>query len=304
MRILLTGVTGQVGGALRVPLSAIGIVLAPDRTMLDLSSPNGIGAALDAMAPDLIVNPAAYTAVDRAEDERELAYCINATAPEMLARWASSHHVPIVHFSTDYVFDGSGHRPWREDDPTAPLSFYGSSKLAGEKAVRQACGTHLIVRTSWVFASRGRNFLQTMVRLACLQTQLRVVDDQFGAPTSARSIAQSLVSLLEGGIGTMNQRFTRAGGLVHLTSSGDTSWHGFASAIVKGLSDRGIDLAAKQVVPIKSSQFPTRAKRPGNSRLDLSRLANVFGVTMPGWRDVLDRELDELVKHERGPEEI
>ena len=304
MRILLTGVTGQVGGALRTPLSAIGIVLAADRTMLDLSSPDGIRETLDAMAPDLIINPAAYTAVDRAEDERELAYCINATAPEILARWASSHNVPIVHFSTDYVFDGSGQRPWREDDPTEPLSFYGLSKLAGERAVRDAGGNHLIVRTSWVFASKGKNFLQTMVRLARQQTQLRVVDDQFGAPTSARSIAQGLVSLLEGGIVTMNRRFRTAGGVVHLASSGDTSWHGFASAIIKGLSDRGIDLAAKQVIPIKSSEFPTRAKRPGNSRLDLSRLVNVFGVTMPGWQDGLDRELDELVMDECRPEEI
>ena len=304
MRILLTGVTGQVGGALRTPLSAIGIVLPADRTMLDLSSPDKIRETLDAMAPDLIINPAAYTAVDRAEDERELAYCINATAPEILARWASSHNVPIVHFSTDYVFDGSGQRPWREDDPTEPLSFYGLSKLAGERAVRDAGGNHLIVRASWVFASKGKNFLQTMVRLARQQTQLRVVDDQFGAPTSARSIAQGLVSLLEGGIVTMNRSFRTAGGVVHMASNGETSWHGFASAIIKGLSDRGIDLAAKEVIPIKSSEFPTRAKRPGNSRLDLSRLVNVFGVTMPGWQGGLDRELDELVMDECRPDEI
>ena len=302
MRILLTGVTGQVGGALRAPLSKIGIVIAADRMTLDLSSPDSINATLASIAPDLIINAAAYTAVDDAEDERELAYCINATAPRILANWASGHKVPMVHFSTDYVFDGSGNRPWREDDPTAPLSFYGSSKLAGEKMVRDAGGDHLIIRTSWVFASKGKNFLRTIVRIARQQTQLRVVDDQFGAPTSARSIAESVVSLLEGGIVTTNQSFKRSGGLVHLASRGDTSWHGFASSIVKGLSDRGVDLAAKQVIPIKTNEFPTKAKRPANSRLDVSRLADLFGVATPRWQDSLDRELDEWVEHEWRPD--
>jgi dTDP-4-dehydrorhamnose reductase len=302
MRVLLTGVTGQVGGALRAPLSKIGIVIAADRLMLDLSSPDCINSTLASIAPDLIINAAAYTAVDDAEDNRELAYCINATAPGILANWASGHNVPMVHFSTDYVFDGSGDRPWREDDPTAPLSFYGSSKLAGEKMVRDAGGDHLIIRTSWVFASMGKNFLRTIVRIARQQTQLRVVDDQFGAPTSARSIAESVVSLLEGDMVTINQSFKRSGGLVHLASREDTSWHGFASSIVKGLSDRGVDLAAEQVIPIKSNEFPTKARRPANSRLDVSRLADLFGVTTPRWQDSLDRELDEWVEHEWRPD--
>ena len=304
MRVLLTGATGQVGGALCAPLSKIGTVMAADRTILDLSSPDSIEPKLAAMAPDLIINAAAYTAVDDAEDERGLAYCINATAPGILARWASGHNVPIVHFSTDYVFDGSGHQPWREDDPTAPLSFYGSSKLVGEKNVRDAGGNHLIIRTSWVFASKGKNFLRTIVRIARQQTQLRVVDDQFGAPTSAHSIAQCVVSLLDSDIVTISQSFERSGGLVHLASREDTSWHGFANSIVKGLSDRGVDLAAKQVIPINSNDFPTKAKRPKNSRLDLSRLADVFGVITPRWQDSLDRELDEWVRHEWRPEDV
>ncbi len=296
MRILLTGVTGQVGGALRAPLSVIGGVIAADRTILDLSSPGGMSEAISAIAPDLIVNAAAYTAVDRAEDERELAYCVNATAPGIMAVWAAGKRVPFVHFSTDYVFDGSGRRPWREDDPAAPLSVYGFSKLAGENAVQEAGGSHLLVRTSWVYASEGNNFLRTIVRLARQQAQLRVVDDQFGAPTSARSIAKCVVSLLKGGVVTMEEKFSRAGGLVHLSSTGETSWHGFASSIVKGISDRGIDAVAERVVPIKTAEFQTAARRPLNSRLDLSRLAKVFGVTTPRWQDSLDEELDELVR--------
>src|SRR6202041_2220268 len=173
-----------------------GTVLAADRTVLDFSHPTEIPGILDAMAPDLIVNPAAYTAVDQAEDERELAYRVNAEAPRAMADWAAIHGVPMVQFSTDYVFDGSGDRPWREDDPTAPLSVYGASKLAGEIAIRGAGGSHLIVRTSWVYASRGKNFLTTILRLARERNELRIVADQIGAPTSARSIAQALISII------------------------------------------------------------------------------------------------------------
>ena len=189
MRILLTGITGQVGSALRGPLASLGTVLVTDRNMLDLTRPSEIPGILDAMAPDLIVNPAAYTAVDQAEDEQELAYCVNAAAPRAMARWAASNDVPIVHFSTDYVFSGTGDRPWREDDPTAPLSVYGASKLAGEIAVREAGGSHLVIRTSWVFASKGKNFLNTVVRLARERSELRIVGDQVGAdvvPVSRR----------------------------------------------------------------------------------------------------------------------
>ena len=297
MRILLTGVNGQVGSALRSPLASLGTVLAVDRTVFDLTRPNELPVILDAMAPDLIVNPAAYTAVDQAEDERELAYLINAEAPRAMAHWAAIHGVPIVHFSTDYVFDGRGDRPWREDDPTAPLSVYGASKLAGETAVRKA-GSHLVVRTSWVFASKGKNFLNTIVRLAGERSELRIVADQVGAPTSARSLAKGLISILgvtaRGDRSEIARRFDAAKGLVHVSTSGEISWHGFACAIIDGIRERGAELAVDSVTAIPTREFRTKAVRPLNSRLDMGRLEEVLGVRMPNWRDALDRELDEL----------
>ena len=298
MRILLTGVNGQVGSALRSPLASLGTVLAVDRTVFDLARPGELSVILDAMAPDLIVNPAAYTAVDQAEDERELAYLINAEAPRAMAHWAAIHGVPIVHFSTDYVFDGSGDRPWREDDPTAPLSVYGASKLAGETAVRKSGGTHLVVRTSWVFASKGKNFLNTIVRLAGERSELRIVADQVGAPTSARSLAEGLIKILgvtaRGGRNEIARRFEATEGLVHVSTSGEISWHGFACAIIDGLRRRGAELAVGSVTAIPTHEFPTKAVRPLNSRLDMSRLERVLGVRMPSWQDALDWELDEL----------
>jgi dTDP-4-dehydrorhamnose reductase len=303
MRILLTGVNGQVGSALRGPLASLGSVLAADRTAFDLSRPNELPAILDAMAPELIVNPAAYTAVDQAEDEKELAYCVNAEAPLAIARWAARHDVPMVHISTDYVFDGSGDRPWREDDPTAPLSVYGASKLDGELAVRNAGGHHLVVRTSWVFASKGNNFLNTIVRLARERSELRIVTDQVGAPTSARVLADGLISIL-GVIARddrdwIARRFDALDGLVHMSTSGETSWHGFACAIVEGLRNRGAKLAVGSVIAIPARKFPTKAVRPLNSRLDMDRLEKVLGVRMPSWRDALDQELDELSRSDQ-----
>jgi dTDP-4-dehydrorhamnose reductase len=302
MRILLTGVSGQVGQALRKPLHSFGAVIAADRSALDLSRPDRISAALDSFPPDLIVNPAAYTAVDQAEDESELAHRVNAEAPGIMARWAALHGVPFVHFSTDYVFDGSGDRPWRETDPTGPLSVYGASKLAGEAAIRDAGGSHLIIRTSWIFAASGRNFLTTIARLARERQELRIVADQFGAPTSARSIAEGLVSMLNGlsrpenvsPIERLKQKFYEADGLVHMSTSGETTWHGFASAIIDGLRARGASLAIKDLVPIKAKDFPAKAARPRNSRMDMTRLQNVFGVRMTAWQDALAHELEEL----------
>jgi dTDP-4-dehydrorhamnose reductase len=302
MRILLTGVTGQVGQALRKPLHAFAAVIAADRSALDLSRPDHISAALDSLSPDLIVNPAAYTAVDQAEDEGELAYRVNAEAPRTMARWAALHGVPMVHFSTDYVFDGSGDRAWREGDPAGPLSVYGASKLAGEAAIRDAGGSHLIIRTSWIFAASGRNFLTTIARLARERQELRIVADQFGAPTSARSIAEGLAAMLSG-VGThekesfvemIEPRFYQADGLVHMSTSGETTWHGFASAIVDGLRARGISLAVKDIIAIGTGDFPAKATRPRNSRLDMGRLHGVFGIQMPNWQDALARELDDL----------
>jgi dTDP-4-dehydrorhamnose reductase len=299
MRILLTGVSGQVGCALREPLRSVGTLLATDRTNLDLSRPESIVTALDEFSPDLIINPAAYTAVDQAEDERELAYRVNVESPRMMASWAANHGASIVNFSTDYVFNGSGNRPWREDDPTEPLSVYGRSKLACEAAVQEAGGSHLIIRTSWIFASRGKNFLTTISRLARDREELRIVADQIGAPTSARSIAQALILIIgspDGGnsVSLIRHRFAAVEGLLHIADKGTTSWHGFATAIVNGLRSRGVQLAVRKIVPIESIDFPTRAPRPLNSRLDMTRLEQVFGIQMPNWRKALDAELNEL----------
>ncbi|RXH06462.1 dTDP-4-dehydrorhamnose reductase [Bradyrhizobium guangzhouense] len=300
MRILLTGTGGQVGGALLPLLEDKHTVIAPRRAELDLSNPDAIAGYLDAIRPDLIINPAAYTAVDRAEDESALAFRVNADAPGALARWAAAHRVPMAHFSTDYVFDGSGNRPWREDDPTGPLSAYGCSKLAGEDQIRAAGGAHLILRTAWVYAAQGANFMRTMIRLARERETLRVVADQFGTPTTAQTIATALVQILDQGWTDLPTVFGRAHGLVHLTNSGFTNWHGFASAIVEGLRSRGIPLKASEVVPLRTEEYPTKATRPSNSRLDLTRLAGIYGIVPPAWHDALAAELDAFLILERG----
>jgi dTDP-4-dehydrorhamnose reductase len=292
MRILLTGVTGQVGGALLDPLQSLGSVVAADRDVLDLSAPDALAPVLERIAPDLIVNPAAYTAVDRAEDERELAFRINAQAPGALARWAAGRGVPLVHFSTDYVFNGAGTRPWREDDRPDPLSVYGASKLAGEEAIGSAGAAHLIIRTSWVYAATGANFLRTIARLARERNELRVVADQWGAPTSARVIADVLARILAADRTHLAERFAAAGGVVNVAAAGETSWHGFAEAIVAGLRARGRALAAAEVTPIRTADYPTRASRPANSRFDLTRLRQVFAITPPPWEAALATELD------------
>jgi dTDP-4-dehydrorhamnose reductase len=295
MRILLTGACGQVGGALQPRLAGFGTIIAPGHTDFDLSRPEGLGDALDALQPDLIINPAAYTAVDRAENERELAFVINAKGPEMIAHWAAKHRVPLVHFSTDYVFDGSGKTPWREDSPTGPLSVYGTTKLAGDIAIRATDCPHLIARTSWVYAAEGANFLRTIARLAGERKELRIVADQIGAPTTARTIADIISGILRSNLSNLNEFFARKGGVVNLVCTGETSWQGFASAIVAGLRSRGLRLEVERVAPIATSDFPTKAMRPGNSRLDLSRLNEEFGMTTPTWQDALSVELDDFV---------
>lgn len=293
MRILVTGVTGQIGGSLASRLSETSTVIAADRTVLDLSRTSEIPGKLAELAPDVIVNPAAYTAVDRAEDERELAFIVNSHAPAVLARWAAEHGVPIVHFSTDYVFSGVGGRPWLEIDDPRPLSTYGESKLAGELAVRNAGGAHLVVRTSWVYSSSGGNFLTTIVRLAKERRELRIVADQVGAPTSVKIIVDIVSSALTRPA-DLTEFFAGAGGLIHLSASGATSWHGFATAIVDGLHARRFPLAVERIVPIATEEYPTKARRPLNSRLDLSRLSQSFGVVPPQWSHGLERELDQI----------
>lgn len=292
MRILVTGVTGQIGGSLATGLDSFGTVIAPDRAALDLARLESIPSFLNRVAPDLIINPAAYTAVDEAEDQRELAMIVNARAPGAIAQWAARHGVPLIHFSTDYVFDGSGERPWREDDPTEPLSVYGSSKLAGEHQVRAAAGPHLIIRTAWVYAARGRNFMRTIARLAGERAELRIVTDQVGAPTSATQVTEAVRRILAAGPEDLSSRFARAHGVLHVTASGEASWYQFACAIVAGLRERGVHLAVEQIIPIRSEEYPTRAARPKNSRLDLARLEQVFGIRMSQWTAGLAPELD------------
>jgi len=292
MRTFLTGTEGQVGGALLPLLQKLGEVVAPKLVEFDFTKPGTLAAILDQAKPDLIINPAAYTAVDRAEDERELAFLINAEAPGTLARWAAAHNVPMVHFSTDYVFDGSGDTPRREDSATGPLSVYGASKLAGDNAVKAAAGPHLIVRTSWVYAAEGANFLRTIARLAAERAELRIVADQIGAPTTAKAISDAVFGILQPGISDVGGWLAKNGGVVNVVCAGETSWHGFATAIVTGLKSRGLKLQAEKIIPITTNEFPTKAKRPANSRLDLSRLRDTFGVTMPSWQAALERELD------------
>jgi dTDP-4-dehydrorhamnose reductase len=294
MRILLTGTSGQVGGALRPMLRGAFELVTPQRADFDLANLSMLTDVLDRLKPDLIINPAAYTAVDRAEDEVELAFRVNAEAVSVIAQWAAGHGVPLIHFSTDYVFDGSGDQPWREDAVTGPLSVYGASKLAGETAIAKAGAPHLIVRTSWVYAAKGSNFLRTIARLASERKELRIVADQIGAPTSARVIAQSVVSILQSQASDLSGAFSRSGGTVNIACAGHTSWHGFASAIVAGLKERGAKLEVETISPIAIKEFPTKAKRPGNSKFELSRLEKEFGIVTPAWNKALAAELNEM----------
>jgi dTDP-4-dehydrorhamnose reductase len=292
LRILVTGAAGQVGSALIPRLSAFGTVIAADRQLIDLSRPGDIGARLDEVAPDVIINPAAYTAVDKAEDDRETAFVVNESAPRAMARWAADANIPLVHFSTDYVFDGSGTTPWTETDTPSPLSVYGASKLAGEMAIQEAGGPHLIARTSWVYAPNGANFFRTIMRLAQEREELRIVADQHGAPTSAAIISDTLAAMFADPCG-LSDVIGRAGGLLHLTASGSTNWHGFATAIVDGLRSRGMTLKADKITPIATSDYPVKAQRPLNSRLDLAKLSRVMARPTPHWLDGLKATIDE-----------
>jgi dTDP-4-dehydrorhamnose reductase len=281
----------------------MGTLAAPDRVTLNLTAPSSISSALDDLRPELIVNCAAYTAVDRAEDERDEAFSVNAESPAAMAAWASERSVPIIHLSTDYVFDGNGERPWSEDDVPRPWSVYGRSKLQGEEAIRRAGAPHLILRTSWVYAAHGKNFLRTIAAVAVSKPELSVVADQVGAPTSAETIASATAHVIERYGGRLTDAFARAGGVCHLAAQGTTSWHGFASAIVDGLRCRGRTLACRAINAISSSDYPTKARRPHNSRLSLERASEVFGLRTPHWHVALEHELDVLVGSSLGRED-
>lgn len=293
MRILVTGVTGQVGSALISRLSRFGTVIPADRTVIDLSAPREIAARLDALAPDIVINPAAYTAVDKAEDDRDLAFLVNETAPLATARWTADNHVPLIHFSTDYVFDGTGTTPWRESDAPSPISVYGLSKLAGEVAIQSVGGPHLIVRTSWVYAPAGTNFFRTIMRLAHEREELRIVADQFGAPTSAAIIADAIAAMFAAPQG-ISDVIARDSGLIHLAASGTTTWYEFAGAIVNCLRAKGHPLKVTRIVPVATDDYRTKARRPLNSRLDLTRLSLAFGISTPHWLAGLEATISRV----------
>ena len=281
MNILISGRNGQLAQALQQRLAGLGRLQVLGREQLDLAEPERIRRTMRELRPDLVINAAAYTAVDQAEHEPEAAFAINARAPGVLAEEAERLGVPLLHFSTDYVFDGSKTTPYTEDDATNPLSVYGQSKLEGEQAISAVGGMHLILRTSWVYSLYGRNFLLTMQRLMQEKPELRVVADQIGAPTWAGSLASSTLALIE----RWQAGQAGAWGTYHMTAQGQTSWFGFAQAIGEHLKAQGKPCA--QLLPIPSSDYPTPARRPLNSRLDCSRLRQQWQVSQPDWRQAL-----------------
>jgi dTDP-4-dehydrorhamnose reductase len=289
--ILLLGANGQLGQELRRALAPLGTIVATTRSgalpdgsaceVADFDQPASLAALLDRVQPTVVVNAAAYTAVDRAESDRDAAFRANAEAPGVLAQWCAQAGVPLVHYSTDYVFDGQGTRPYREDDSTAPLGVYGASKLAGEQAIRAAGGRHLIFRTAWVYASHSANFLRTMLRVGAERDVLRVVADQVGTPTPAALIADVTAQAL--------QHDGALSGTWHLTAKGETSWHGFAEAIFAEAVATGVLPRAPKVEAITTAEYPTPAKRPAYSHLDVAKLEQDFGVVLPSWQDGLKR---------------
>lgn len=292
-KILLLGANGQVGQELRRSLAPLGEVVATTRSgelpdggrceALDVSELDAIAALIERVGPDVVVNATAHTAVDRAEDEPEAAFRANAEAPARIAQACAARDAALLHYSTDYVFDGSGTRPYREDDATAPLGVYGASKLAGEQAIAASGASHLILRTAWVYATHGANFLRTMLRVGAERDELRVVADQVGSPTPAWLIADVSARILQQGLAESGVR--------HLVAGGETTWHGFAEAIFERAYAQGL-IARKPVVhPIATADYPTRARRPAYSVLDTARLRGEFGLELPDWRAALDRTL-------------
>lgn len=328
MKILLLGANGQVGHELRRSLASLGDIVAATRNgeladgsrciAVDLADAASLASALDRAHATIIVNAAAYTAVDRAEDEPGLADRVNHRAVGEIGAWAAAHDARVVHYSTDYVFDGSAARAYREDDAPAPIGVYGCSKLAGELALAASGAAHLVFRTAWVYASHGHNFMRTMLRLAAERDELRVVADQIGAPTPARWIAETTAAVLaqwNGGttrgdadsVGT--RRFAAASHpaeassgpvageyVFNLVAGGHCSWYDFASAIVEGAQQRGLIARAPRVTPIATADFPTRARRPAWSVLDGARLQSAFGLQLADWRAGLEEILDEVAR--------
>jgi dTDP-4-dehydrorhamnose reductase len=300
MKILLLGKNGQVGWELQRSLAVLGEVVALDRHGTaglcgDLSDLAGLARTVQSVQPQVIVNAAAHTAVDKAESEVELARTLNALAPGVLAQEAARLNAWLIHYSTDYVFDGSGSTPWKESDPTGPLSVYGRTKLEGEQALAASGCRHLIFRTSWVYGARGGNFAKTMLRLAAEREQLNVIDDQIGAPTGADLLADVTAQAIRHVLPPMRRNDLAPSGIYHVAAAGETSWHGYARFVLQHdrAGGRVLKAGPEQVRAIPSSAYPTPAKRPHNSRLDTTRLRNTFGLHLPRWQDGVTRMLAE-----------
>lgn len=298
MNILLLGANGQVGWELRRSLAPLGNVTPLSRNdrdpVGDLADLDGIARTIRTIAPDVIVNAAAYTAVDQAETDKAAARLINTDAVRVVAEQAARLGSLLIHYSTDYVFDGEGSTPFKEDHPTAPLNEYGRTKRDGEEAIIASGCKAAILRTSWVYAARGRNFLKTILRLAQSREKLDVVADQFGAPTGAELIADVTSRVIPAAVASPEKL-----GTYHLTASGETSWHGYASFIVDTARQLGVPLRVEKLNPIGSDAFPTPAARPRNSRLDCGKIANAFAVRLPDWRLGVSRVIEELREMEK-----
>lgn len=299
MKILLLGKNGQVGWELQRALSVFGEVVALDRHPAqtaygelsgDLSNLAGLRQAITKVAPQVIVNAAAYTAVDKAETERELAHTVNALASQVMAEEAKRLDAWLVHYSTDYVFDGSGTAPWQETDPVAPVNYYGATKLEGEQLIAASGCKHLIFRTSWVYAARGNNFAKTMLRLAKDRPTLSVIADQVGVPTGADLLADVAVAALQ-----QAMRKPELGGIYHLAPAGETTWHAYASYVIEFARQHGETLAVEAVNPITTAQYPTPASRPLNSRLATVKLRDAFSLHLPDWQLGVTRMLMEAL---------
>ena len=296
MNILLLGKGGQVGWELQRSLAVLGRVTALDHDSTehcgDFANPEGVRETVRALRPDVIVNAAAHTAVDKAESEPEIARLLNATTPGVLAEEAARLGAWLVHYSTDYVFDGSGTRPWVETDAPAPLSVYGATKLEGEQHIQQTGCRHLILRTSWVYAARGSNFAKTMLRLGSERERLTVIDDQWGAPTGADLLADVTAHAVR-----HLQSRPGDGGLYHCVAGGETTWHSYAKYVLEHArqAQPAIELKATEVAPVPTSAFPTPARRPHNSRLDTTRLQTTFGLVLPPWQQGVARMLTEIL---------